>query len=344
MKSNVLHLLNVPEECSSKNPAPHGVVRNPGKEEQGRNWCHHICRDRLALVSWTEAVFIIACFPQTKSSFVVYGTTLLPAALLVLQAKVPLGGWVMWEFWTLWGLSTWSRTWLMPLSNLSWRKFSWERQTVPTAALKCHPYSVPEHHQWLGRLCSFLCWVCWPPDPAGCRSGTSYKLLALSLPHDGHLLFIPVSILVCSMLRCGVYRRFLLMGNMASSKWYMSLVCEFLLTFYHFLCNLPTSLIIWVVLLFVCVLSTFLSLYKKLSVPASVIVSSLTRTKAAEAGGFFCLCVCRDFARVFLWTLLLNSSAVLGRKARLWYRLDAFADFYLQFAWKGGLKSIFTVQ
>lgn len=54
--------------------------------------------------------------------------------------------------------------------------------------------------------------------------------------------------------------------------------------------------------------------------------------------------MCRDFARVFLWTLLLSSSAVLGRKARLWYRLDAFADFYLQFAGKGGLKSIFTVQ
>lgn len=114
------------------------------------------------------------------------------------------------------------------------------------------------------------------------------------------------------------------MGNKASSKWYISLVCESLLTFffYHFSSNLPTSLIIWVVLLFVCVLSTSLSLYKKLSVPASVIVSSLTRTKEAEPGGFFCLCVCRDFARVFLWTLLLSSSAVLGRKARLWYRLS----------------------
>lgn len=32
-----------------------------------------------------------------------YGTTLLPAALLVLQVKVPLEGWVMGEFWTLWG-------------------------------------------------------------------------------------------------------------------------------------------------------------------------------------------------------------------------------------------------
>lgn len=127
----------------------------------------------------------------------------------------------------------------------------------------------------------------------------------------------------------------------------MSLVCEFLLTFFfcHFSCTWPTSLIIWVVLLSVCVLSTFLSLYKKLSVPSSVIVSSLTRTKAAEPGGFFFgLCVCRDFARVFLWTLLLSSSAVLGRKARLWYRLDVFTDFYLQFAGKGGLKSIFTVQ
>lgn len=56
------------------------------------------------------------------------------------------------------------------------------------------------------------------------------------------------------------------------------------------------------------------------------------------------MCVCRDFARVFLWTLLLSSTAVLGRKARLWYRLDVFTDFYLQFAGKGGLKSIFTVQ
>lgn len=131
-----------------------------------------------------------------------------------------------------------------------------------------------------------------------------------------------------------VYRRFLLMGNMASSKWHMSLVCESLLTFffYHFSCNLPPSLIIWVVLLFIFVLSTFLSLYMKLSVPASVIVSSLTRTKAAEPGGFFCLCVCRDFARVFLWTLPLSSSAVLGRKARLWHRLqitNIFAEFYL---------------
>lgn len=149
-------------------------------------------------------------------------------------------------------------------------------------------------------------------------SGTSFKVLGLSLPHVGPILFIPVPILLCSVLTCSVYR-FLLTGNGASSKWYMSLVCESLLTFffYHLTCNLPTSLIIWVVLLFVCVLSTFLSLYKKLSVPAPVIVSLLTRTKAAEPGGFFCLCVCRDFARVFLWTLLLSSSAVLGRKARL---------------------------
>lgn len=121
------------------------------------------------------------------------------------------------------------------------------------------------------------------------------------------------------------------MGNMASSKWYTSLVCESLLTFsfYHFSCNLPTSLIIWVVLLSVCVLSTFPSFYKKLSVPASVIVSLLTRTKAAEPGGFFSLCVCRDFARVFLWTLLLSSSAVLGRKARLWYRLDIYIQIFI---------------
>lgn len=259
MKSNVLHLLNDSEGCSSKNPAPHGVVRNPGKEEQGRNWCHHICRDRLALVSWREAVF--ACHCLLSSNNECFCCFMVPPCC---------------------------------------QQFSWQA--------------------------------------AG--SGTSFKVLELFLPGVGHLLFVPVSILVCPVLRCSVYRgetvyrRFLLMGNTASSKWHMSLVCESLLTFffYHFSCNLPPSLIIWVVLLFVFVLSTFLSLYMKLSVPASVIVSSLTRTKAAEPGGFFCLCVCRDFARVFLWTLPLSSSAVLGRKARLWHRLqitNIFAEFYL---------------
>lgn len=67
--------------------------------------------------------------------------------------------------------------------------------------------------------------------------------------------------------------------------------------FYHFSCNLPPSLIICVVLLFACVLSTSLSLYKNLSVPASVIVSSLTRTKAAEPGGFFLLVCVQGFCQ-----------------------------------------------
>lgn len=79
MKSNVLHLLNDPEGCSSKNPAPHRVVRNAGKEEQGRNRCHHICGDGLAPAS---------CFLQ-RVFLLFYGTTLLPAAVLVPQVQAP---------------------------------------------------------------------------------------------------------------------------------------------------------------------------------------------------------------------------------------------------------------
>lgn len=132
MKSDVLHLLNDPEGCSSKNSAPHEVVRNPEKEEQGRNRCHCICRDRLALVS---------SFLQTKGVFVVL--------------------------------------WYHPVAS------------------SC-----------LGA--------------AG--SGTSFKVLDLSLPGVGHLLFMPVSILVCSVLRCSVYRRFLLTGNMPQEQvWFVSL-------------------------------------------------------------------------------------------------------------------------
>lgn len=101
-----------------------------------------------------------------------YGTTLLPAALLVLQVKVPLEGWVMGEFWTLWGLSTWSRTWLMSLSNLSWRKFSWERQTIHSYCSSKMPPLLCARAPPVIRAALFtslVCWVHWLPDPVGCR-------------------------------------------------------------------------------------------------------------------------------------------------------------------------------
>lgn len=125
------------------------------------------------------------------------------------------------------------------------------------------------------------------------------------------------------------------------------LCCFFLLTFffYHFSCNLSTSLLAFFFLFFGCALSTFLSIWKKLSVPTSVNVFSLVRTKAAEPGVVpVCVCaqgMCQD---VFMGTAAELVSSGWAREARLFYRLHIFTDFYLQFAGKSSLKSVLTVR
>lgn len=101
----------------------------------------------------------------------------------------------------------------------------------------------------------------------------------------------------------------------------------------------------FVVVDFGCALSTFLSIWKKLSVPTSVNVFSLVRTKAAEPGVVpVCVCaqgMCQD---VFMGTAAELVSSGWAREARLFYRLHIFTDFYLQFAGKSSLKSVLTVR
>lgn len=127
-----------------------------------------------------------------------------------------------------------------------------------------------------------------------------------------------MSILVCTLLRCDIYRRFFLMGNMTRTKWCMGLVCVFfffLLTFffYHFSCNLSTTFFFCFVFFWLCSLYLSLYIWKKLSVPTSVNVFSLVRTKAAEPGVVpVCVCVRRECVRMFLWALLPSLSAAAG--------------------------------
>lgn len=72
------------------------------------------------------------------------------------------------------------------------------------------------------------------------------------------------------------------------------------------------------------------------------------QNKSSWAWCFFCLCVCARTEGmcqgVFTGTAAELVSSGWTRKARLLYRLHIFTDFYLQFAGKGSLKSVLTVQ